>query len=358
MSKVIVRDLGSYEPGEAARIVDEVLEAAGPRLEGKKVLIKPNMLGFFSPERGVTTHPVIVKALVEAVRRRGPAEVIVGDNPGITGYSLSDKAGRVTGIMEAAGEAYRNISRGGEPVEVAGVKALVSREVLDADVLINVPRFKTHALTGITGAIKNMFGIFVGSEKVNLHRRLADARAFSSAMADVCAVRRPDLNVMDAVTGMEGNGPSWGRLRRVGKVLASADPVALDLVMARMMGIDPARVPMLERGVALGLGAMEGVELDGEAFPIPRFRVPLAARLASGPFAAVFMRLGFYFISRRSPFLKKKKCTGCAICAGQCPAEALTMAGKRPRIDRARCTRCFCCSEVCPEGAWRLKVKL
>jgi len=357
MSRVFIRECAGYGQPLVAGVLDGLLDAASLRVEGKRVLVKPNMLGLYPPAKGVTTHPVFVSCAVEAMRRRGAAGVIVGDNPGIGGYSMNERAGRVTGIAPAAGEAYRNISRGGVRVPTARLPVTVSREALDAQVVVSLPRFKTHILTGITGAIKNMFGIVAGGDKVGAHWRVPDRDGFSAFMADVCAVRPPDLTILDGVVVMEGTGPSQGRLRPAGRVLASTDPVALDTVMARMAGIDPGCLAMLARGAELGLGRAEGFEVDGDASPLPRFRLPVTMRLPRGVLGDAFHRMGCWVMSRRAPVLARKRCDGCGICAAQCPAGALAMEEGAPAIDRGKCIRCFCCNELCPRGAWAVKVK-
>jgi len=153
---------------------------------GRKVLLKPNILGPFTPESHVNTSPVLVRALVDRLKSAG-AEVTVGDNPGARGYGAVEKSGEVSGVKEASLGTFANISTPVRTVELArhGGTVNVSSAVLDADVLISVPKFKTHVLTEISGAIKNSYGFIVGGEKTRLHRDFSDARVFSQVVVEV-----------------------------------------------------------------------------------------------------------------------------------------------------------------------------
>lgn len=357
MSKVIIRNCPDYEDEKVKAIIDEVLDTFNVNFKNKNVFMKPNMLAPTRPEKGVTTHPVFIRTLIGALRGRGAKQVCVGDNPGMTGYAENERVARKSGIFEAAGETYKNISGGGDIVNVGGTEVLVSREILDADVIINLPRFKTHTLTLFTGAIKNMFGIIIGNGKVNTHRNFPGPVEFSNIMADICAIRPPELSVLDAVVVMQGNGPNAGSLRKVGKILASPDPVALDATALQMAGIPCDAVPMVGRGKELGLGDYDDIDIDGEVEVIPRFRLPITYRLPKGFIEHVVNRIGCFFASRRIPKLIKKKCTGCKVCVEHCPANALTMEGKYPKLNKPACISCFCCIELCTERAYKLKIK-
>ena len=246
----------SYDEGLLAERMREVLEAFPLELEGKTVLVKPNVLGPWPGESGIITHPLFVKAMVGELKRRG-AKVQVGDNPGARGYGRVARSPRSTGLEEALGEDWVNIATSPRRVPIESrflQETSISSQVLDCDLLISMPKFKTHVSTIVTGAVKNSFGFLVGGEKARMHAVAPRARDFGELMVDIYQLRLPDLVVMDAVTAMQGNGPSCDDIRPLGKLIASRNGVAVDTVMTTMMGIDPAAVPLLVDGGGAGPG--------------------------------------------------------------------------------------------------------
>jgi len=330
-----------------AEAVERAFDAYAPPIAGRRVVVKPNILGAVEPDRHVTTHPSLVRATLAALERRGAKQIIVGDNSGMRAYGSNEHAARVSGIFDAAGPYFANFGASGVPVAVdsAFTKSLVfSREILEADVLITLPKMKTHVAAGITGAVKSTYGHLVGGEKSRLHRDAVGVENFSRAIVDVIQVRRPDLAILDAVWAMEGQGPSGGHPRKVGRVLASNDAVALDTVMAAMMGLEPRRVPMLRIAEERGLGpaSLAAVEIDGHFEVVPHFKVP-----------GISMGLGAW-ISRLAvrilitqPTVRRARCVKCGSCAKACPVDAITMTADGPVIARSRCISCFCCHEMC-----------
>ncbi|MCA1906157.1 MAG: DUF362 domain-containing protein [Desulfarculus sp.] len=327
-------------------------------IAGKKVLIKPNVLRASSPDEHITTNPAILAAVVACVEERRPAEIIVGDNPGLMSYGANEASFRKCGLLDAAGGHYRNI--GLEAVEQDFnpawlPKVSVSRAVLQADVLISLPKFKTHGLTVLTGAVKNSYGILPGAQKALLHRKAGSPPAFHEMVVDVFRLRPPDLFIMDAVVGMQGNGPASTELRWIGQVLAADNAVALDAVVARMMGLDPARLRFLQRARELGLGDYDpaGIELDGALAPIPEFKLPPLGgeAIAGNPNIQQLMQAR----SQVRPQADPERCTACGTCVDQCPVGALALVDDLPRVDPERCITCFCCQEMCPEKAISLR---
>ncbi|MGE5588785.1 MAG: DUF362 domain-containing protein [Clostridia bacterium] len=319
------------------------------------VLVKPNMLSPYPPDRAVTTHPVVVGAVLNLLRRSG-AEVVVGDSPGRGSVlTVADKCG----IAAACGEAGARLVSFDDGVarkHPAGrvCKELVlARPVVDASGIINVAKMKTHGFMTFTGAVKNLFGCIPGAEKLRMHLRYEDPRTFSLMLLDLMTLVRPRLSVLDAVVAMDGDGPSHGRTRHIGAILASEDPVALDTVALRLAGVDPMRVPYLRAAREVGAGSTrpEEIEVVGarpEEFHVTGFALPPAARATSGIFT--FVRAVRKHVTA-SPHVDIAKCVACGVCTKSCPPGAITVASGMARIDRHRCIRCFCCHEMCPEGA-------
>lgn len=313
----------------------------------KTVLIKPNLLGGFPVEQHVTTHPSLVEALVQYLEKRN-VEVTVGDNPAGKG-NLVERA-KKAGLYQAAKGHFEDISDGKEVLIDSPYfsQLVVSKKVLNADYVLNVPKFKTHMQTIITGAVKNMFGMLPGEEKSMIHCKARSLEDFSKALVDIYNVRPPDLTVMDAVVGMEGNGPSSGKLRHIGKVLASDNGVELDAVMAYMMGLNPYEVPMLKYAHEKRLGeiSIENISIKGELIRIPRYKVP------SKTFVSFITPVSsrYYDYLAVKPHLNREKCVKCWECVEKCPVSALSRNGY-PCIDRDACVSCFCCVELCENHA-------
>lgn len=325
---------------------------------GKKVLIKPNVLRAAWPEECITTHPAVLEAVVACVEELGPAELIVGDNPGLISYGANEQSFERAGLIAAARGHYRNL--GTDAVEVDFDPAYlprvsVSRAVLEADVFISVPKFKTHGLTVLTGGIKNSYGILPGAQKALLHRLAGGPERFHEVVVEVFRLRPPDLVIVDAVVGMQGNGPAGTDLKWIGRVLAADNAVALDAVIARLMGLEPARLHFLRRAAELGLGdyAEEAMEVLGELRPLADFRVPpLGGEAITGNQP---MQELLHSRALVRPVCDPDLCTACGTCVEQCPVGALSLEAGHAVADRARCIACFCCQEMCPEKAIALR---
>jgi uncharacterized protein (DUF362 family)/NAD-dependent dihydropyrimidine dehydrogenase PreA subunit len=356
MAYLICRQVEDYSIPVLREVVSDVLERSGLQLKGKSVLVKPNLLGPFPPESGVVTHPSLVRAVRDELIARG-AKVMVGDNPGLRGYGLVERVGKITGAAEAAGECWVNLSLNPVTARIDSRyirEVQVSREVLEADILISLPKLKTHVSTVITGAIKNSYGFLVGGEKARLHSAAPTHDRFGELVVDVYALRPPDLVIMDGIVAMEGNGPSGGPLRKLGLVLAGDSGGAVDLAVCRVMGLDPSKVPSQRWAMKRGLspGDLGEVELEGDIPRVEGFRLPsTVARL--DPLGLV-QRVVFRGISRPRFSVDRERCDGCASCARGCPAEAVTVKG-HPEFDRSRCIGCYCCFELCPRGAIKIR---
>jgi uncharacterized protein (DUF362 family)/Pyruvate/2-oxoacid:ferredoxin oxidoreductase delta subunit len=294
---------------------------------------------------------------VEKLESIGPAEIVVGDNPGFLGYGINEETFRRTGLLEAAKGYYRNIGTEAREMsfpEKFGGRLSISRDILETDIVISVPKFKTHGLTIITGGIKNSYGFIPGAHKAALHRVAGNAIRFSELLVAMFQIRVPDLYIVDAVVGMEGNGPNCPDLREIGLILASDNGVAVDAVIARMMGLDPGSVPFIRMAREKGLGSYEArvIEVEGELKPIPGFKLPPAARdIARRKTGDSYL---FTSSARLRPRVDRNRCIACEQCIEHCPVSALSMVDGFPEVDPERCIACFCCQEMCPEMAIHL----
>lgn len=355
MPKVMIHP-STYETVRHA--VDRAFALFPVEIKGKSVLIKPNVLRAAKPEEAITTHPAMVRAVVEKIESMGPASIVVGDNPGLHSYGANEESFKISGLMEAAKGHYRNIGNDSQTVDFNREfmpSVSLSKIVLDADIVISLPKFKTHGLSIVTGAIKNSYGFLPGAQKARLHKATGCAERFQEMLVDVFRLRVPDLFIVDAVIGMEGNGPASPDLRNIGLVLASDNGVALDAIIAVMMGIEPGRLRFLQKAKEVGLGDydLSTIEVIGELRRLPDFKLPPMGGEAMFQNQNVQALLHNRTIMR--PRANPELCTGCGTCVDHCPVSALSMAGDFPEADADTCITCFCCQEMCPEKAITLQ---
>ena len=370
MSQVSIARCLSYEPHQVAVALEEVLAPLGGMSafvsQGQRVLLKVNLLSKAEPDKAVTTHPELVRALIRSVRAAGGTPVI-GDSPG--GPST---AGYVAGVYRASGiarvceqEGAELLDFTAECVRVANPEGslygsfTLARPAVDCDVLITVPKFKTHGFMMFTGAVKNLFGCIPGLEKATFHLRVPDRDDFGSMLVDLMLACKPALAVMDAVVGMEGEGPAGGDPRDIGALLASADSVALDVVASAMAGLDPMEVYTNRAAARRGIGpsSVAEVEVVGERwedFAPQAFALP--ARDISSKMPSWFApRLRSWVTPR--PYLEQAAgCTRCRKCEQSCPVHAIAVGTGGPAFDYETCIRCYCCQELCPEQVIGLRV--
>lgn len=367
--QVAISGCQTYEDARVHAAVEAALAPLGG-LEGvvqpgQRVLLKLNLLSAHPPERAVTTHPAVVKAVVRLVQARG-ATPIVGDSPGgiLTDaqYQALLETTGIRQVIEETGCEWRNFDDA--TVDITSDKARVFkrftavRAPLDADVIIALPKLKTHQFMFYTGAVKLLYGFLPGLVKAEYHLHAGRSQdTFADLLLDIHDTFPPALAIMDAVVGMEGNGPTYGTPRPVGLILASPSCTALDFVMADLIGLNPTIVPTVRAAVRRGSGParLEDITLfgeDPEAVRVPDFRQARTLRAGTGN--ARFASWSSWLFSAW-PEIDETVCKRCGMCAKHCPPEAIAgNKGVPPRIDLAACLRCYCCHELCPHGAVRI----
>jgi uncharacterized protein (DUF362 family)/NAD-dependent dihydropyrimidine dehydrogenase PreA subunit len=331
---------------------------------GSRVLLKPNVLAIRPPEDAVTTHPAVVAAMCELVLEAGGIPVI-GDGSGIVkpGSTTTSQAFKASGIEKVAsdyGVELLNFETSGfVEVDVPGAKQFshlhISKAVLEADVIISLPKLKTHELTLYTGAVKNFFGITPQKTRKQAHF-LEDRNRFGEAVIDIYSAVKPQLAVMDGIVGMEGNGPSNGTSVFAGVILASYDCVALDIVASELIGIDPLKVPTNRAALARGFGT-DHPEVVGT----PLEKVKVKFKNPEGGITAYVPAFLMRILRRQlavKPIINTLNCAFCKACVSNCSVQAIEEVGKSLKINEEKCIQCYCCRELCPKGAVELKKSL
>lgn len=338
---------------------------AAQAIGGKRVLLKPNLLAKHTPERAVTTHPALVRAVIRAVRRRGAASITVADSPGgVYNPGILRSIYKVSGLTDVCREEgaalYTDCKSREVPAKGQVVKQFTLLEpVLDCDVIINLPKLKTHMMTGLSAATKNLFGCIPGLQKAEWHMRFPDKERFGGMLVDLLCTVKPGFAILDGILAQEGDGPAGGTPRMVGIVAAAEDHLQMDLALCRMLGIRPKDVPYLNAAISRGLCPEQFdpacAKGEGELCrPIPGYRLP--SSWGSVDFADKAPRAVRWAVPAVErllaprPVINKSRCIGCGKCAEICPQHTITVQGKA-HIHAARCIRCFCCHEMCPVKA-------
>jgi uncharacterized protein (DUF362 family)/Pyruvate/2-oxoacid:ferredoxin oxidoreductase delta subunit len=320
---------------------------------GDRVLLKPNLLLAQSPEKSITTHPEVIRAVSRLVREAG-GRLFLGDSPALDSFKRAAAKAGIGRMAEEEGIELLPFSR---PVRVPPREEMhfknveVASQVLDADVVINLPKLKTHAQMLLTLGVKNMFGAVVAQRKAEWHLMAGvDRDTFASLLLDIYGSIRPALTVLDGVWGMDGRGPANGRPRPLNLIAASTDAVSLDTVICRWLGIPLSSFPVYRVAKRRGIGGTDGIALKGDpisSWDIRDFQTPSLDSLGFLPdFFDWFTK--HYLVSKP---VQREGCIGCGRCAEICPAKAASLERGKITFNYERCIRCYCCQEICPQDA-------
>ena len=360
---VSVVPCGDYMPDTVERALTGVLQPLGGLdwvKPGMRVAVKANLVTFMKPESAATTHPQLLETLCRMLTERG-AEVVVGDSPGgpwnAAAVNMVYNATGVRAVEKTGAKLNSDFSQR----EVDFPEGKLCRKfpyttwLDDADAVIDFCKLKTHAMAGMSCAVKNLFGVIPGTRKPEFHYLYPQIENFSDMLIDLNLYVRPRLTIVDAVTCMEGNGPTQGTPRHMGALLASESSFCADLLCAHLIGLEPEGCPTVAAAAARGLcpARWEELTIHGDVLPFlqPDFeKMPLRG----GVEFFGQNKLVLSFLNRcfgAYPKVDGKKCVGCGKCADTCPMHTIRIRGGRAVIDRGSCIRCFCCQEFCPKGA-------
>ena len=352
MEKVVTGKCDSYDVGMLKNLFYDGLRVLDFETAHKKVLLKPNLLIGKPPEKAVTTHPQFIRAIAELFLDFS-CDVFIGDSPG---YESTEKVLLKSGIMDVIKHNGLKIASFNRKITknlhgISPYKTFVlGEDPDDFDIIINIPKLKTHMMMGLTLGVKNTFGFIHAMDKAKWHLRAgADKMVFASMLIDIHNIVKPSMTILDGVVGMDKDGPSSGRVRRMGVVALSRNSFALDYCIERLAGI-PFALPISL--IAKEHAIMPDYETICINLPLSLpddFQMPEAMatdwnlpHLAKNVLKSVFIK---------KPRLEKEICKKCGVCADVCPAGAITINEKALSFKYEKCIRCYCCQEMCPEGA-------
>ena len=370
MSQVAIISCKSYDEGEVLAAVERGLTLLGGAEQFVKpeenILLKLNWLTGDAPEKCVTTHPAVFRAVASVLQRAG-AKLAYGDSPG---FQSPDTAAKKTGCAEVAEQMnipladFRAGREAHYPEGKQNKKFVIANAVLDSDGVVSLPKMKTHAFQRVTGAVKNQFGCIPGALKGEFHVKVPDATDFARMLIDLNSFVHPRLYVMDGIMAMEGNGPRGGDPRQMNVLLFSRDPIAMDATMCRIMNLDPALVLTNRVGAEMGAGAYAAEEIRLLGDPLEQF-VATDYNVTRKPESDAPKKQQPNFIKQAitpRPYILSDRCVRCGICVKMCPVTPKAVdwhdGNKQnpPSYRYERCIRCYCCQELCPERAIQVKV--
>lgn len=360
MPQVQIRKIESYDPAALDAAVKSFLrEMPLSRVNrSKRVLIKPNLLGAYLPERAVTTHPAVVEALVRYWLEKGK-EVWIGDSPG--GALNVERVWETCGYNDLA-KRYPvklvNLSTSGfRELDYEGTKVKISEVFWRCGIIINVAKYKTHSLTGFTGGLKNLYGLVPGLIKTDYHRLYPATKDFAALLLALYWLTRSRVSYsfIDGILGMDGAGPSAGRVRNFGLLFGSRSIPAMDYTAARLMGFRMDDVPYLREALH-GDGILPSrikVPTSFQDFTLPDVDIRVVKlrkellKYVPGIGRKIFQKV-YYFHPRIS-----ERCKSCGLCVRSCPVHAITppAPGILPAVNPKVCIKCMCCHEMCPHHA-------
>lgn len=363
-----------YDPDATVDAVRRVLAPLGGMERfvrpGATVVLKPNLVFGRAPEKAINSHPAVVRAAAILAKEAGAGKIRMGDSPGYGSARAAMKACGLEAVAEEVGIEMIEFT----PVERTDgerrfIRLELAKELLEADVVINLPKMKTHGQMLMSLAVKNMFGAVPGARKFQWHYRAGRDRAlFARVINEIAEAVTPQLSLMDAVVGMDELGPSAGRARPVGFLAASDNPWSLDAVVMDILGVDRRELFILAEKSARRPGGWERPDLFGpspESLRPDDWRLPalVTLQMHGGRVEKYLPFLARWLRGRVSPLpAANERCTGCGYCVSICPAKAMRLEegrnGGKVVVKDADCIRCYCCHELCPSQGLRLKGSL
>lgn len=353
---------------EAIAKIMEDLQVAKDIKPGMKVVLKPNFVMAKKPIYPVTTHPSVIKAVAEYVANLGAKVTLAESSGGLYTPEYMGNVYRVCGVANLTDAMELNQDFSFQSVNTrdgfVNHSFNLITPIVEADYIINLAKCKTHAMTGYSGGIKNLFGTIPGLQKPQMHYRFPNIEDFSNMILEVAQTVAPQITILDAIDAMEGNGPTGGTSHPLHMLLGSRDLYTQDYFAATLMMIEPKEVVMLRQAMERGLIHMDEMRLVGDEVPtdLTPFVLPDTKHVdfsdkmpkwLQKPFVAVASK-----VLKSYPKLIPDLCVGCGKCAESCPAHVIDIKNRKAVFHKKGCISCFCCQEMCPKKAIAVKKAL
>jgi len=349
--KVSIVKCSSYDQIKVDKAIKEALNFADIKIPKRKsVLIKPNIVGSFPKKQKIsTTNPAIIESICKILKKNN-CKIIIGESS----FTNTFEAFRDSGIEKVAKKygAKILIFEQDKLVKIKDSSAKVLKEfrisktLRDIDLIINVPKLKTHLLTKFTGAVKNLYGVLPGGIKQKLHMKAPTEKRFGKMLVDIYQNIKPEINIMDGIWGMEGSGPTAGNLRRAGYILASSNSVSLDIVCAKLIGYKIKNIFYIKESLKRKVAPSKFILVGQEKIPNLNFKKPSVKNKLS--------RSVIRMLRTKPIAVDGNKCIKCGLCEKKCPTHSIVLS-PYPEVNKKTCIRCFCCMEICPHHALHLK---
>lgn len=350
--KVSIVKCNSYNQQEVDQAIQKALDLINFKFKpNQKVLIKPNVLGAFpKKQEAATTNPSLIEAVCKILKKHN-CKIFIGDSP----FTNPENAFKYSGIDKVAKKYGKLlVFEQDELIDITDKRAKIlkkfkiAKTIKDVDLIINMPKLKTHCLTKYTGAIKNLYGLIPGGMKQRLHLKARGDKKFSQLLVDIYQNIKPELTIMDAVISMQGEGPSSGDPINTKLILASKNGIALDIAATILIGLKPKKVLSIKQAVKRKLYPNYKFKPVGKKLPNFKFKIPSSFIISRT------RRLLRRLFAEKPIVVDPKKCIKCGLCARHCPAKAIKLR-PYPIVNKRKCIRCFCCIEICPEDALSVK---